>query len=240
MSAEQNRQQQLDRLVDGELSADERRTLLESLDATPGAWRECAVAFLEAQALRSQFGAIDAEVASPPADSANGQAATPRQREVSSPPAFWWAVAASALIAFGAGTLTPRLFESSPSARGEMLVLQDQPAEGGAAEPAEWIEPIPLAPANAPRGETLTFYVADDQGGRRSFTTRLVDAEQLDRRYGLQFPSRVTPRLRQRFEGEGFHVTSDKRYAPLYLEDGQPFVVPVEDVQIVPVASVAL
>src|SRR5262245_56567307 len=38
-----------DRLVDGELSADERRELLISLEGRPGGWRKCALAFLEAQ-----------------------------------------------------------------------------------------------------------------------------------------------------------------------------------------------
>src|SRR5262245_7197050 len=38
-----------DRLVDGELSADERRHFLTSLDDRPDGWRRCAIAFLEAQ-----------------------------------------------------------------------------------------------------------------------------------------------------------------------------------------------
>ena len=35
-----------DRLVDGEISAAERRELLESLDSRPGGWRQCALAFM--------------------------------------------------------------------------------------------------------------------------------------------------------------------------------------------------
>ena len=38
-----------DRLVDGELSEEERRELLAGLDAEPGGWRRCALAFLESQ-----------------------------------------------------------------------------------------------------------------------------------------------------------------------------------------------
>lgn len=40
---------QLDRLVDGELTGDQRRALLEQLETAPGGWRRCALAFLEAQ-----------------------------------------------------------------------------------------------------------------------------------------------------------------------------------------------
>ena len=38
-----------DRLVDDELSEEERRELLGRLDDEPGGWRRCALAFLEAQ-----------------------------------------------------------------------------------------------------------------------------------------------------------------------------------------------
>jgi hypothetical protein len=41
--------QVLDRLIDGELADGERRVLLESLERQPDGWRQCALAFLEAQ-----------------------------------------------------------------------------------------------------------------------------------------------------------------------------------------------
>jgi len=44
---------QLDRLVDGELSQADRADLLRRLDAEPGGWRACALAFLEAQEFAS-------------------------------------------------------------------------------------------------------------------------------------------------------------------------------------------
>ena len=39
----------LDRLIDGELDESQRRDLLRSLDHRPDGWRQCALAFLEAQ-----------------------------------------------------------------------------------------------------------------------------------------------------------------------------------------------
>ena len=54
-------QRVLDRLVDGELGADERRALLASLDDEPGAWRRCALACLEAQSWRWQLSRLAAE-----------------------------------------------------------------------------------------------------------------------------------------------------------------------------------
>jgi hypothetical protein len=45
----------LDRLVDGDLERDEYRRLLLDLEEQPGGWRRCALAFLQAQALRREF-----------------------------------------------------------------------------------------------------------------------------------------------------------------------------------------
>src|SRR5438477_7928584 len=42
----------LDRLVDGEVAEPQRRALLSRLEQSPGGWRRCALAFLEAQAWR--------------------------------------------------------------------------------------------------------------------------------------------------------------------------------------------
>ena len=50
--------QELDLLVDGELSGEKRRELLEKLEAAPSGWRRCALAFLESQAWKGDLGAI--------------------------------------------------------------------------------------------------------------------------------------------------------------------------------------
>ncbi len=49
----------LDLLVDGELDVQEREKLLCALEASPAAWRECALRFLEAAALREAFARRD-------------------------------------------------------------------------------------------------------------------------------------------------------------------------------------
>jgi hypothetical protein len=53
----------LDRLVDGELGPSQRRELLAALDDEPGAWRRCALAFLEAQSWRRGCRQLAAEPA---------------------------------------------------------------------------------------------------------------------------------------------------------------------------------
>ena len=56
-----DRRRVLDRLVDGELGLHERRELLAGLDDEPGAWRRCALAFLESQSWRWQLSRMASE-----------------------------------------------------------------------------------------------------------------------------------------------------------------------------------
>ena len=61
-------QLQIDLLVDGELSEDERRELLLRLEREPDAWRTCALALLEAETLRESLGGwADSETTAPQA-----------------------------------------------------------------------------------------------------------------------------------------------------------------------------
>ena len=222
----------LDRLVDGELAVDKKRELLQTLDATPGGWRACALAFLESQALGEQFSALADEVQpSAPVSLAVSDAKS------SSSMTVWYAVAASALIAFGLGTFArDALMTSGVGSEAAQIAASGDPTP---IETPNLQPPVHAAPLVDP-DESLTFWVTDDRGERRSLTAPLVDASELDNQMGLEFPTSVSPAVRQQWEGRGYRLLSRRRYAPLYLEGGQPVVVPVEDVQIVPVKSVAL
>ncbi|MEN1679559.1 MAG: hypothetical protein AAGJ46_08190 [Planctomycetota bacterium] len=214
----ESRAELLDRLVDGELSAQRRRELLASFDAEPAAWRECALAFLEAQAWRTSLTGLS-EPMSVPSDAA--AVSGPRQ---AFPAAAWAAVAATAVLAFGLGTLLPGGTPTGAAAIKTQSIAEHSPVE--------------VEPRQVP--ESLTLFVQDDRGERRRISAPLIDAAEFDQQFGLRFPSRVTPALRQQLEGEGYQVSTRRRYAPLYSEHGQPLVVPVEDLQLVPVHSVEL
>ena len=54
----------LDRLVDGQLSDVEYRRLLTQLESCPDGWRQCALSFLEHQALAADLEGILGESAS--------------------------------------------------------------------------------------------------------------------------------------------------------------------------------
>src|SRR5689334_18008262 len=95
-------ERRLGRLVDGELSPEEYRTLLVSLEEEPGGWRQCAMAFLEAQALSQEL----SQVLHSPDESASARASADT---VSRATATWdkagvlLAMAACFLVAFGLG-----------------------------------------------------------------------------------------------------------------------------------------
>jgi hypothetical protein len=218
-----------DRLVDGELSASERRRLLASLDDQPGGWRRCALAFLEAQCWSEGLGEL---LWQPVASHANDEkisvarrapARLERRRQV-----VWLAVAAGLLAAFTLG-LTWR---------------GGAPIAGNAAAPsgetiAEVIPPPASHSPDATRAaDALTLWVRDEAGKVRPLRVPLVDAGTLDQQLGLEFQTGLPADVRSQLQDRGFDVHSKRRYAPLWLENGRPMIVPVEDTRIVPVSRV--
>ena len=49
----------IDRMIDGEMSPQQLRTCIERLDSAPEGWRQCALAFLEAQSWGEAFRDLD-------------------------------------------------------------------------------------------------------------------------------------------------------------------------------------
>lgn len=207
----------IDRLVDGELSGEERRRLLESLERRPDGWRRCALAFLEAQTWREEFGLVAGE--RPPAkrDGKHIVTIATRTGSKASVAMQWLAIAALVMLAFGIGWLQ----------HGSGARLASTPSNGNASIAS--VLPGPLKPADA-----LTLFARDKSGHTQSFQVPLVDANTLDQLYGVQFRTGLPESLRQQLENRGYQVQSHQKYAPLWLENGRPMIVPVEDTRIVP------
>ncbi len=118
----------LDRLVDGELPEAERRQLLSKLDRQPGGWRQCALAFLEAQSwgqalthfVRHPTAIADASQsprselsvnATPNSLTEIAPAVSPRGRNARDKRWTWWlALASSFLITFSLGMYIQQLW----------------------------------------------------------------------------------------------------------------------------------
>jgi hypothetical protein len=217
---------EFDRLVDGELVADERRRLLASLDDRPDGWRQCALAFLEAQSWRADLGEVanEAQPAAPlarPASTTIAAGLSPRQS------GYWLALAAGVLVAFGLGWASRPAMPTAPGAANNSTF---QIAGGPSTLPPESLP--------AQRSEdALTLLVRDEHGDMQPFQVPLVDAGQLDEELGMEFRSGIPQALRERFQKHGYSVQSRRRYAPMWLENGRPLVVPVEDTRIVPIGA---
>jgi hypothetical protein len=214
-----------DRLVDGELSAAERKELLESLDARPQGWRRCALAFLEAQSWRSEMKKLTQER---PTSSAQvkRQAVAPESKPHSlRTAAQWLAVAAALLVAFKVGSWQRESgipIVASPVPTNEQLVSV----------------PPPTGATNTTKpNDALNLWVRDDAGQMRRVRVPLVDAQSLDRQLGTVFQTGVPDHVRDQLNDSGYAVHSKRQYAPLWLENGRPMVVPVEDTKIVPVSN---
>jgi len=220
----------LDRLVDGELSGSERRQLLESFDKHPEDWRRCALAFLEAQSWREEMGQVARGFASKTTEPKSPalSAATSRRASWSSV-ATWLAMAASLLVAFGLGMMQREAGQS---------------IAGTSANPADQVATVtpsgkPLSPKNAAPSDAVTLFVKDDGGRMQPVRVPLVDANTLDKELGMTFQTGVPDEVRNQLKDNGYAVKSKRQYAPLWLENGRPMILPVEDTNIVPVSNVS-
>jgi hypothetical protein len=217
-----------DRLVDGELSPAERRRLLASLDDRPGGWRRCALAFLEAQCWSEGFGQLLREPeAIPHADEKSHAARATLPREDGRRSTLWLSIAAGLLMAFTLGLLW----------RSGAPIAVNDPTQRGANIAQVIPPPTSSSPDATSAADALTLWVRDDTGNARPLRVPLVDAGTLDRQLGLQFQTGLPSDVRSRLQDRGFDVQSKRRYAPLWLENGRPMIVPVEDTRIVPVSQ---
>jgi hypothetical protein len=89
-------------------------------------------------------------------------------------------------------------------------------------------------------GDAVTFFVKDNSGRKQPVRVPLVDADSLDKEFGMQFQTGMPDDVRNQLKDNGYAVKSKRQYAPIWLENGRPMVLPVEDTNIVPVSNNAL
>jgi len=215
---------QFDLLVDGELSAAQRRELLARLDAEPGGWRRCALAFLESQAWREDLGAavrpasVPAEMPTPAVSRRRG---TPRWVAVS-------AVAASFLMAFTLGMVV------RPAWRGagpRLNQVASQPTE--TRHPGDGALRGSLGDAAAPwRMVTLT----GPDASAEPIQLPAMERNRIDDAWLGSLPAAVPPDVLRALERTGHSVRQSRRLMPVPLEDGRRLVVPVDQVEVQPAA----
>lgn len=195
----------LDELVCGETTPARYRQILQALDAQPERWRDCALRFLEEQAITSELNLLASEDAPWQDEVAqeDNRVSTPKKSFVqTNKPANRLAllqkitsIAASLLIAFTVGWVGSDFLakpEQQPTAN-QTTEVSNPPSVQRVAEP---IVPDPYEP--------------------------------------VRLDSSLPPGVQQRLEQMGYKVSIEQQLVPVNFEDGRRFFVPVNEVRAVP------
>jgi hypothetical protein len=204
---------QLDRLVDGELSAADRRQLIETLERQPDGWRHCACAFLESQEIGATLNDLAAGAAVPQTLAATRRGAEigSRAKDVRHAPrslrVSWVAVTAACLsLGFFVGRSTEQ--QGATSLDQSPLLVTDERNERDGQSPSSPINDLAENTAAVDRDSQFVG------GGRYSAVPTEIE--------------RILDRVGHRVERR--HV-----YMPVVSQDGRRVVIPVEQVDLVPV-----
>ena len=237
---QQDFEQQLDRLVDGELAEAERRAVLMQLDDTPHGWRRCALAFLEAQAWGEELRRVarsslsDESAVCAACDAGAGGADGRRWRRRAG---MALAMAASFLLIFGLGHAMRDVWRPAggdlANSPGAGATDGNSQAVGQDSPPAD--EPTASQPKEAEptRWGTVRFVLdgADEPQEVQLPVVQGPDAEQWLRLLAAEEAAWL-----REMEARGHRVRTERHLLPVQLQDGRRVVVPVDDVEITPAA----
>ncbi|HWB00858.1 MAG TPA: hypothetical protein VG713_20340 [Pirellulales bacterium] len=210
----------IDRLVDGELSDQQQRELLLSLEQEPAGWRRCALAFLEAQQWRAQLGEYAKAPPTVEPAPATRQCATRSSQSswLARNPGTMFALAASVLVAFGLGLAANRFTADRFVPQPNNLAIGKDPAV-----------PSPV------QGVTL---VVDGPNGRNSqVQVPVTENASPAPNWWLAGDQGLPSDIRRALERAGHQIRQQRELLPVQLDDGRRAVVPVDRVEIHPVGA---
>ncbi len=230
-----------DRLVDGELTEVERRTMLSSLDREPGGWRRCALAFLEAQCWQDSLrdpskGRVADSDAPPPSHVI--RAARPKSH--------WlvhvrtaMAMAACFMAALLIGSLLPRSggvpTASAPSSTSSDATSQFASLPSGASTVAGQDAAGQSQPQAAPDGAwRLVTLSPSDRDGSAGVQVPAVERPNIDEAWLRSVPPAIPDDVLQALQRTGHEVQQQRQFVPVPMKDGRVLVVPIDQVDVHP------
>jgi hypothetical protein len=225
--------QLIDRLVDGELDASARRSLLSDFDETPGAWRQCAVAFLEAQAWRSDLrGALARSTDNDKPELLSAFGERPLRRR-------WrqtMGVAAAMLLAFATGWFArPERQSDHPATDGPVAeVRHDNSKAAPEARPETATNDSETEDSAAVRLAGVFKFEVDDRGQTRTIEVPVLEGPGVDPRWFLIQPPAIRASAVQALERRGHRVEAHRELLTVNLKDGRKLIVPVDEVGVRP------
>ncbi len=224
----------LDLLVDGELDAVRQRELLLRLDAASGGWRQCAVAFLEAQAWRSDLRNADQKSS---CGSLRTGSAVPARRSLIGRLRNWSILATSIVCAFAAGWIfrpTPAAPATASAVAPSIRISEQKPvvAEGSDGEAAAGEKSPDTEDPNGVRVAGILTLKFDDHGHERELKLPVLEGSGIDVREWLDQPSAINASAVQALERRGHKVESHRQLLTVNLKDGRKLLLPVDQVDV--------
>ena len=245
---------EFDRMVDGELSEAEQRSLLQRLEESPAGWRELALAYVEASVWKDQFATkkTDSDSAFAPTLPSVTAPIVDKQRETAPPNAKQEArpqsamtsafAAVAVLLVFGLGIWLGRTQIEFPGQPSQIADTPQSPSTNLANTPPQ---DEPIAPTmtvnrstDSPIPKTVQVVYSDGQ----SDVLRVVDipiadsvhgdgSKQLDE-FWHRPESAIPSELRAELEKSGHRITEFRDLWPAQLPDGRSVVIPVSQVHV--------
>lgn len=210
--------EQVDRLVDGELTLAEQRALIEQLEASPNGWRRVGLAFLEAQALRQACHHLTVTIPETmPAAAATKDATlqTNMTRMVTT--------AAAILVAFALGLCVEPPWSSAITA--VPTVAQVEPSADlreSASNPVVETVPVSIGYGNGAFSEPVP--------------TPVVNASSPEGQAWLRSSPGVSDRLRELLRRHGQKLQERQEWVEIDLADGRRGYLPVQEWTVSPVS----
>ena len=190
---------QLQRLVDSELSHEERQIFLSEIERTPELWREVALAFVERQVLEQELGSMFQAVVKDP------------EKSVTKSPSYkrtLWPAALAALLMLSLGFAAGQFFTQQAS-RGKpagVVSANNAPRESSDASQPSY---------------RLKLSAMSQTGSPQTIEVPIYEQAQLQRQSPAQ-------QANDALSARGYAVDWDTNYLTGQLQDGRRLIVPVK------------
>ncbi len=241
--------QEIDLLVDGELTEERRRKLLAELDVKPDGWRRCALAFLENQCWRQTCGSLNSGTEKRPPttplpsaqqktpSTARKSAAQSRRRPgaVARATGVLLAMGASFFFALGLGSMI-----WNGNQQGHLINPSGGPQQaamysGGVATPTNPQDGSLVYDKRVVLPSKYKIVTITDRrpdGTTRSIQLPAVEQNNIDETRLREIPSAIPPELVRSFQQAGHDVHQSRRLVPFRMKSGRRLVVPVDQLDV--------
>jgi len=219
---------QLDLLVDGELSDAQRRDVLSRLDAEPGGWRRCALAFSKRRVGGEGMRDMTRQSTAAPT------AVAPKSRPAWAPasndprhgrPASCWALGLGIAVDNLAGRQRPTAAPIPGASQvAEMSPTEESMNPEPSAVPSPSPEPVPEA---AVPYRYVSVPAQDPVSGKtETIAMPVVPQEYLGEGWPYRLPSVLPERVVRTLEQQGHEVVQQRRLVPFQARRRKPCRIP--------------